>query len=243
MSDWQRTQQGRSGSKGKTIGLTAVGLVVLLGLVALGFGIGRWTQHSAPTTTAVAALQLNNQGVPSGYAPTVAGARAAAVNAVIGGLALRPGSASLDLKMLGAQGQDWSPSLRLLLNTDVTTCVGFDTSTPVCPVDNNPQRSVDDFAPRASTAGWVTGSYVTTAPESKVNSDATAAAATVVWLQSRTKDGTTLTWQGTQFQIAMVRQGNDWKLSDVVATAVPNLAKPVTPWLSVIGFIGQDGPT
>ena len=188
MSDWQRTQQGRSGSKGKTIGLTAVALVVLLGLVALGFGIGRWTQHSAPTTTAVAALQLNNQGVPSGYAPTVAGARAAAVNAVIGGLALRPGSGTYDLKGLGVTGQEWSASLRLLLNTDLTVCTALDKG-PVCSPDNNPQRAIYDFAPKPATAGWVVGSYVTTDPQVSVNSDASAAGAVVEWLQARTKDG------------------------------------------------------
>ena len=241
MSDWQRAQQTRSG-RGKTIGLTVVGLVVLLGLVALGFGIGRWTQPATPTNAPVAALKLNNQGVPSGYAPTVAGARAAAVNAVIGGLALRPGSGTYDLKGLGVTGQEWSPSLRLLLNTDLTVCAGFDTG-QVCSPDNNPQRAIYDFAPKPATAGWLTGSFVTVAPRVTVNADASAAGAVVEWLQSRTKNGTATSWQGTEFQIALVRQGNDWKLSEAVATAVPNLAKPVTPWLSVVGFIGQDGPT
>lgn len=237
MSDWEGHRRGWM--------RPAVIVVAAVAIAAVMFGVGRWTAPApaaAPSATQTAQLPVTDQGVPYGYAHTVIGARTAAVNALIGGLRLREDSGSPALKVLGATGQEWSPALRLLLNTDQTVCVGLDSGSQYCGPgsSDNPQRTVYDFAPTPATAGVVTRAFVTDAPGAAIAADAATATVTVNWLELRLHNAAK-SWRGSNFRISLVWQHGDWKLSDVTAVPV-ELTKPAMPWLTVLGFIGQDGP-
>lgn len=237
MSDWGGGRRG-------WVKPAAIIVAALCG-AAVMFGVGRWTAPApAPASSPgeTRQLPLTDQGVPYGYSHTQAGARAAAVNALIGGLRLREAAGSSALQQLGATGQGWSPALRLLLNIDQTVCVGLDSGSQYCGPggSGNPQRQAYDFAPDPAVAGTVSRAFVTDAPGVSVATDGSTATVTANWLELRLLNGQKV-WRGSNFRLSLVWQADDWKISDVTAVPV-ELSKPALPWLTVLGFIGQDRP-
>lgn len=268
MSDWSSPQHA-------TLRTVIIVAATLACAVALFFA-GRW---SAPTSAPAASpaesrqmtpgqrelipsgvpgaieprngsmLKTTEQGVPYEYTQDAAGARAAAVNAVIGGLWLRPGPGDLNKTMLATGSSRTSPETELLLNLGAPqSCGGMDSATASpCPPDRSSRdgarsRVAYDFAPPMKDTGVRASAGIPDGPAVDLSADKQTAVVSLRWVEHRSRiDGNPAPSLGTAFTIRLVWQ-DDWKVApDGVSASPASTDEAGTRWLwNVIGFIGEE---
>lgn len=239
MSDWKRRRTG-SPISGPLVKAVTVVLVAVIWTVAV-FAVARSTAPQMPAAgqgpaaeVVTSLLPVDDRGVPFGYGQDQAGAEAAALNAVIGGLWLRGSTQDRGMGgMVADRGQD-SPAVRLLMNPGLRAFTGADS-------DKVPQqyaqRDVYDFAPDPATAGWLTAAQVRELPITVLAPDFSGAAVSFTWVEQRT-DGDAVTESATAFRIDLVWEDEDWKVAEVAAQK-SDTSWDAMAWLLVLGFVGQ----